>query len=89
MQNRGKCTLLIGNLYASQRKWGLRLRNLESMNVACFLKLVWKLLSNEEGLWAEVIRSKYNRNCNWCKDIQVKNSDSFLWKELGKIWHYM
>ena len=65
------------------------LRNLQDMNTTCLLKIVRKLVSGNLDLWARILIAKYGRSENWKSEVQVKNADLFLWKALGKIWHYV
>jgi hypothetical protein len=61
-------------------KWmgGLGLRNLEVMNQACLIKLVWKLSSGAEEYWCNIMRSKY-------ADDIARLRDSNLWKVLASM----
>ncbi|CAK8576214.1 unnamed protein product [Lathyrus sativus] len=67
----------------SKSHGGLGLRNLESLNIACLMKLGWNIVSNDKDLCCEVLGDKYN--CQ--EDLQSVNSkagDSSLWKEIIK-----
>jgi hypothetical protein len=60
---------------------GLGLRELAVMNIACLGKLGWKLKSDNNELWCNVLRNKYNRG-NVQLGFDIKASDSSLWKAL-------
>ena len=64
-------------------------RDLKDRNKACLLKLVWKLINSNSTQWIEVIKGKYERNCNWFVEVQIRGLDSCLWKNLRKLWHYI
>ncbi|KAK1610962.1 hypothetical protein QYE76_034635 [Lolium multiflorum] len=40
---------------------GLGVMNTKSMNIALMVKWIWKLYQGAEGLWADLIRTKYLR----------------------------
>ncbi|CAI8601464.1 unnamed protein product [Vicia faba] len=66
---------------------GLGLRKLDICNRACFMKLVWKLHSNKEELWCNVLRNKYRvSNIN---NHSFKSSYSKLWRDIVKTDHMM
>ena len=54
---------------------GLGFRDLKDMNQAYLLKLVWKLVNNNNKLWVDVLKSKYGRNYDWLEEMQIKNSN--------------
>jgi ribonuclease HI len=64
-------------------KWneGLGLRKLETMNQACLLKLKWKYHSNNNDLWCNVLRGKYEDG-RAQRNAATRNTDSPLWKNL-------
>jgi hypothetical protein len=65
---------------------GLGLRNLQSMNEACLMKLGWSLMSEEYSLWGQVLIGKYGRS-GWSQgDFTVTSNDSPLWKAIAKSW---
>ncbi|KAK4261983.1 hypothetical protein QN277_027606 [Acacia crassicarpa] len=65
---------------------GLGFRRLSSLNDACGAKLMWKLLSGSNSLWAEVLFNKYMLR-NDSDLFSVKTSDSLLWKFITKQRH--
>jgi hypothetical protein len=63
---------------------GLGLRNLQSMNEACLMKMGWSLMIGEHNLWGQVLRGKYGRG-GWSQgNITVNPSDSSLWKAIAR-----
>ena len=68
---------------------GLGFKNLANMIQACLLKLAWRLISEKDHLWAQVMFGKYGRNCDWLSKVDKKESDLILWKELCRIWHHL
>lgn len=58
-------------------------------NDAFLLKLAWGILTNGEALWVQVIKSKYFRNWDSSKQIMVKPSDSYLWKNIQPLWPFL
>jgi len=65
---------------------GLGLRKLDIMNKACIMKLCWGVFSVEKSLWSEILRGKYQRNCDLIVGMIARNSDSSLWKNMVKFW---
>jgi hypothetical protein len=63
---------------------GLGLRRLDVMNTACIGKLGWKMQSNSNDFWCNMIRGKYSRDIVQQSRV-VKASDSSLWKALKNI----
>lgn len=61
----------------------LELRKLNKMNKACSLKLVGKLINEDNTLWCNVLRSKYN--VSNMVDYNSKLTDSKLWKDIIKL----
>ena len=53
------------------------------MNVCLMAKWIWKLYSGEQGLWADIIRSKYLGS----KDLLVDGhrSGSLFWNAIQKV----
>lgn len=74
------------NIQKPKECGGLGLLNLEDMNMACLMKLVWRLRTEEGGLWIEVLKHKYNNGELFGNDIRVGQNASTLWKDLGKLW---
>jgi hypothetical protein len=65
---------------------GLAIRDMGRMNLACIMKLGWSIKMQEENLWCQVLRGKYARGNNNLETLNVKKSDSALWKSIGKVW---
>jgi len=65
---------------------GLGIINIRSFNIALLGKWIWRLNSDEGGLWREVIDSKYG---GWrgLKELHYDNSKvSLWWRDLMKVW---
>lgn len=62
---------------------GLEFRKTEATNKAFLSRLAWRVMSEEENLWIEVVRSKYLRKEN-CMERKVLNTDSWAWKKISK-----
>jgi hypothetical protein len=72
----------------SQPKWcgGMGMRNIQSMNEACLMKLGWSLSTEEQSMWGDVLVGKYGRG-GWSQGrIDANPNDSPLWKAIVKIW---
>lgn len=54
---------------------GLGIRNLSLLNEAALSKLGWNLLKHEDGLWQQILYSKYGSNAFSCK-----SNASHLWR---------
>ncbi|OVA00100.1 hypothetical protein BVC80_1327g3 [Macleaya cordata] len=68
------------------RKFGvyrLGFRNLEGFNLALLAKIGWRLLSERDTLWVQILKHKYFLHGNPLKIISKKNS-SWLWKCITK-----
>ncbi|KAA3477068.1 endonuclease/exonuclease/phosphatase family protein [Gossypium australe] len=70
---------LVGWDSICQPKWcgGLGMRQLRDQNISFFLKLGYKVVSDEEALWVRVLRSKYGLNGSLPTSI-AKARSSFL-----------
>lgn len=65
---------------------GLGIQNLKLMNKALLCKWWWKIFSTE-GLWQEVLISKYGKN-KGLAEIKLRQGDSQFWSELMKHRDY-
>jgi hypothetical protein len=65
-------------------KGGLGIRNLECMNKALMLKVVWKLTQQSDCLWAKVLAAKcLSRGSLWMNNRQTNCSS--LWHVVNKV----
>ncbi|GKA14481.1 putative RNA-directed DNA polymerase [Tanacetum coccineum] len=65
---------------------GLRIRKLETFNVALMTTHIWKLLTRNESLWAKWIHAyKLNNRNFW--DVQIATNVSWGWRKLLQIHH--
>lgn len=61
---------------------GLGLINLVVMNKACLFNLGWKLMTNDNNVWCQIIRGKYDRGNSNLDLVSAKRHDSSLWKNV-------
>ena len=73
----------MANMLLPKQQGGLGVTNLEIFNIALLAKWIWKL-EDEEGLWQDIIRSKYIKD-KCLSEIKYKNGDSQFWPSLLKI----
>lgn len=66
---------------------GLGIKKLSCMNDAFLMKIGWKVIVEPNNLCSQVLRGKYVRNMDLRRGIVVKDDDSLLWKEIGKLWN--
>lgn len=63
---------------------GLGIRDVEEMNKACILKLCWRLLTEEDSLWAKVIKARYFPNCSlW--QAGKGNHPTWTWQAIRSV----
>lgn len=62
---------------------GLGMRDLNTMNQTCIMKLGCKIINVEDDLWCKVLRHKYKVD-RIDGNLQAKSSDSNLWKAIAK-----
>lgn len=60
---------------------GLGKRQLRDQNISFLLKLNYKVISNEEALWARVVKSKYGLD-GFLPNSIARAKSSFLWQSL-------
>lgn len=68
----------------SKDNGGLGLCNLELMNEAFLAKLGWRLLHEEDSLWSQVLKSKYNICTSDCTTWRSRPNSSNVWKGILK-----
>ncbi|KAG8495967.1 hypothetical protein CXB51_009247 [Gossypium anomalum] len=64
---------------------GLGLRCLEDHNTSFMMKMGFKIISNVNDLWVQVIRSKYEIPSGLPENISRERC-SFLWRSIAKVW---
>nr|XP_051216374.1 uncharacterized protein LOC127333971 [Lolium perenne] len=65
---------------------GLGLLNTKKMNIALFLKWVWRLYLEDDAIWAKIARAKYTDADNLFAGSGQGGSP--FWKSMHKIKHY-
>lgn len=65
---------------------GVGIKKLKVMNDAFLSKLLWKLETEPDNLWVQVLLGKYGRGHIATAPLIAKPSDSKLWKELVQLW---
>ncbi|KAL4394917.1 hypothetical protein AHAS_Ahas02G0199900 [Arachis hypogaea] len=64
---------------------GLGFKSLFLMNEAFMLKSLWRLVVDNDTLWARVLLNKYDKGRQFPGEMKVKGSDSQFWKNLKKM----
>ncbi|KAL4345325.1 hypothetical protein AHAS_Ahas11G0267100 [Arachis hypogaea] len=64
---------------------GMGFRKLSSMNDAFLAKVLWQLYEDSNQLWAKVLLHKYCDGSREDMEVQVRNTDSTLWREIMKL----
>lgn len=50
------------------------------------MKLAWNLKPDSQKLWSQVLVCKYGRGVFENGELQLKSTDSFIWKALCACW---
>lgn len=66
-------------------KGGLGIHTLSDQNKLFLMKLGFRLVSNHDSLWVQVLRKKYNIQETLLMSINRSNC-SFVWRSLMQIW---
>lgn len=70
-----------GKITTPRGMGGLGLRSIEEMNKALVMKVIWKLASNEDAQWVQVLKAKYfPRGAFWTSQRRTRCSK--LWRNL-------
>ncbi|KAK6796557.1 hypothetical protein RDI58_004258 [Solanum bulbocastanum] len=77
-----KWAALIGN----KQVGGLGVRNLKTQNQCLLMKWLWRLASNEQALWKEVIQAKYEMEDHWSTCMVTNTYGTSLWRTIRKLW---
>ena len=62
---------------------GIGLRKTAAVNRAYQSKLLWKILTNQDGMWVRIMRKKYLRHHDF-RNTQIKQGDSVVWTNIMK-----
>ncbi|WMV31952.1 hypothetical protein MTR67_025337 [Solanum verrucosum] len=77
-----KWAALIGN----KQVGGLGVRNLKTQNQCLLMKWLWRLASNEQALWKEVIQAKYEMEDHWSTSMVTNTYGTSLWRTIRNLW---
>ncbi|WMV59186.1 hypothetical protein MTR67_052571 [Solanum verrucosum] len=77
-----KWAALIGN----KQVGGLEVRNLKTQNQCLLMKWLWRLASNEQALWKEVIQAKYEMEDHWSTSMVTNTYGTSLWRTIRNLW---
>ena len=70
---------------ADKNKGGLGLRKLVLLNKALLGKWIWRLASNKDNLWKQVIMAKYGQECHGWRTKKANRAFGVgVWKEILK-----
>ena len=72
--------------YTSKECGGLGLRHASLQNKAFMMKVGWGFVANKDGLWARVIRSKYNCDKDLMSNTRLGKIGSRVWSGIKNIW---
>lgn len=67
-----------------KQEGGLGLRNLRDANDVCCLKLIWRIVSQENSLWARWIKMHLIKGESFWSVRDNTNAGSWIWKKLLK-----
>ncbi|KAF7807419.1 ribonuclease H [Senna tora] len=56
------------------------------MNEAFLMKQGWRIKTDKNSLCSKVLIGKYSCGCDLRRDISAKNHDSWLWKNIPRVW---
>ncbi|XP_025636412.1 uncharacterized mitochondrial protein AtMg00310-like [Arachis hypogaea] len=69
------------NLTKCKLNGGLGFKNVECQNIAHLAKQAWRLLKEEDAIWARTLKNIYYPNCSlW--DAKEERNASWIWKSL-------
>ena len=71
----------------SKGEGGIGMIEMRNFNMLLLGKWIWRLGKEENGLWKEVVVSKYG---GWRKirAQEVKRYNSLWWKDLKEVWRF-
>lgn len=67
----------------SKEKGGLGIRKNAHFNNACLAKLVWKVLTEDNNLWVQIVKNKYLKNEEFLNN-KIRQNYSCAWKGILK-----
>ncbi|KAJ7974647.1 Ribonuclease H protein [Quillaja saponaria] len=70
----------------SKNEGGLGLKNLRTINLAFLTKVGCGMLTDNQSLWAQVMKAKYIKGGDLFQSQVAKPLDSPFWKAICKIW---
>nr|XP_025616741.1 uncharacterized protein LOC112709055 [Arachis hypogaea] len=69
------------NMTKSKANGGLGFKDLECQNIAHLAKQAWRLLNEEDTIWAKILKAIYYPNCNLWEAERGGNA-SWIWKSI-------
>ena len=75
--NKGMSLAAWDQICRPKEKGGIGLCKTAAVNTAFQCKLVWKILTNNESIWARILRSKYLHNPDFFH-TKIKQGDSTI-----------
>ncbi|XP_016177831.1 uncharacterized protein LOC107620131 [Arachis ipaensis] len=66
----------------SKKNGGLGFKGLECQNIAHLAKQAWRLLKEEDAIWARILKPIYYPNCNLWEAEEGRNA-SWIWKSMS------
>ena len=64
---------------------GLNIRKAETMNKALQMKLIWKIITEPDNIWVNIVKGKYLKHVDLFKYSDTKKSKSWQWSQLIKL----
>jgi len=62
---------------------GIGLRKIVAVNTTFQCKLAWKVLTNNESMWVQIMHNKYLQNQDFFR-TKIKQGDSNVWRSIMK-----
>ncbi|XP_026449972.1 uncharacterized protein LOC113350104 [Papaver somniferum] len=85
--NKGIKFIAWSNLYKSKDLGGPGFRNLELFNQALICKMAWKLGTERDELWVQIMEDKYFRDVSFLNQDNISDTSSWIWKAGTRTWN--
>lgn len=80
---------LSGCCYNQQKRGRFGIKKLKDQNKSLLLKWLWRLASDDRGLWKDIIAARYVREGPWTtKDVNIPYGVG-LWRTISNKWPSM